>query len=528
MPVSMPVIKHLSTFLEEHFMNHTQKLFDLFAPLASPETAGNKTPGLLAETLLSLIFGVRLDGQDVVLKVAKPIDIGVADYTTLVKRYENLEKELHRNMDFAPQLYLGLVPICEDDNGNYTLDVCGKPIEWALKMRCFNQEDMFSKKLEAGTLSDELLVQFVDKIAAYHRGTPAVDTAIFNLDVYIQDNIRKIEGLNIECADTLDLYKQEWSKVQNLLAKRKPKACHGDLHLENITLLDGEPIAFDALAFNDDLFHVDSFYDFSFFLMDMLVRGEQAKANLCLNRYLEQTGDYAGVPMLRLFLSHLALVRAKVTMLKVRDASVEQQQLAAKSAQKYLDFAHHTLSFNHPTMLAVGGLSGSGKSTLAKGLAGELFNGFTIMLRSDVLRKQMLGLTPQQKAPASAYTAEMHVKTAEFLQQKAAIILAAGFPVLIDATHQESRARQSIAHFATIQKVLFTAIWCDVPQNVAESRISKRSAEGTDASDAGIDVYRMQLQNFSLADVKADGWEILNADGAPEEVLSRAKKLFTD
>src|SRR5690606_27892535 len=47
------------------------------------------------------------------------------------------------------------------------------------------------------------------------------------------------------------------------------RECHGDLHLRNIVRLDGEPVLFDAIEFNDEISCIDVFYDLAFLLMDL-------------------------------------------------------------------------------------------------------------------------------------------------------------------------------------------------------------------------------------------------------------------
>ncbi len=83
------------------------------------------------------------------------------------------------------------------------------------------------------------------------------------------------------------------------------RRCHGDLHLRNIVLLDGEaqrardrwfrkfslpsphlgqPELFDCIAFNDKLATIDIMYDLAFLIMDLGYRKQWALANRALNR----------------------------------------------------------------------------------------------------------------------------------------------------------------------------------------------------------------------------------------------------
>ena len=68
------------------------------------------------------------------------------------------------------------------------------------------------------------------------------------------------------------------------------------------------------------------------------------------------------------------------------------------AARQYLDLAREFLRPPPPRLIAIGGFSGSGKSTLARGLARYVGAApGALILRSDVIRKTLLGVTPRQR-----------------------------------------------------------------------------------------------------------------------------------
>ncbi len=98
--------------------------------------------------------------------------------------------------------------------------------------------------------------------------------------------------------------------------------CHGDLHLRNIVEIDGTPVLFDAIEFDDRLATIDVLYDLAFLLMDLGKRGLTLHANAVLNAYLDEegsTGNLIGLATLPLFLSMRATIRAKVELLRARN-----------------------------------------------------------------------------------------------------------------------------------------------------------------------------------------------------------------
>ena len=62
------------------------------------------------------------------------------------------------------------------------------------------------------------------------------------------------------------------------------RRCHGDLHLNNVCLIDATPVLFDANEFDDAFAIIDVFYDLAFLLMELDWHGLREHANRLLNR----------------------------------------------------------------------------------------------------------------------------------------------------------------------------------------------------------------------------------------------------
>src|SRR5690606_22890961 len=120
-------------------------------------------------------------------------------------------------------------------------------------------------------------------------------------------------------------------------------------------------------------------------------------------RYLDiAPQDEAGIALIPLFLSVRATIRAHA--LAAQAAGSPDSDLAHK-AQHYLALADELLAPVPPRLVAIGGLSGTGKSTIAR-LVGHCLGrapGARI-LRSDVLRKRLVGVPPETALSTDAYT----------------------------------------------------------------------------------------------------------------------------
>jgi predicted kinase len=295
------------------------------------------------------------------------------------------------------------------------------------------------------------------------------------------------------------------------------RRCHGDLHLRNVVLLDGQPTLFDAIEFNDAIACIDVFYDLAFLLMDLDHRDLRPFANLVLNRYLQQRDECAALPLLPLLLSMRAAVRAKVaaSLEAIADndtGKAKQRNEAGVYFRRALDY----LNPPPPRLVAVGGLSGSGKATLARALAPE--NGAApgaLHLRSDVLRKQLAGVAELERLPAAAYSAEATAAVYAELARRAAQGLAAGQSVVVDAVFARPEERADIEAVAQTVGTGFTGLWLAADRSVLTARVQGRRS---DASDADARVVERQL----TYDLGVIAWQRLPSSRPASELKADA------
>jgi hypothetical protein len=188
-----------------------------------------------------------------------------------------------------------------------------------------------------------------------------------------------------------------FERFQPLIEQRRAggfvRECHGDLHLANITVYQGEVTVFDCIEFSEPFRCIDVINDLAFLLMDLESRGEGRLASLVLNQYLEYRGDFQGLPLLTLYKAYRAMVRGKIALFTMGNPSLSEAEKAdlMQRYREYAQLAEDYSSFPNPYLLATPGLSASGKSVISKNMAAELG---LVRLRSDVERKRLHGLGP--------------------------------------------------------------------------------------------------------------------------------------
>ena len=311
--------------------------------------------------------------------------------------------------------------------------------------------------------------------------------------------------------------------VASLLSHRSGEGCvrrcHGDLHLKNLVMIEGQPVPFDALEFDERLGTCDVFYDFAFLVMDLLHRGLTRQANVLLNSYLRKSRDFSGLATLPLFLSIRAAIRS---MVAVQTMSGSAAGDIARDARNYLEQALDYLTLSPPRLVAVGGLSGSGKSTIAACIAPSLRpTPGAVHLRSDLERKAMFGARPLERLPKEAYRPEVSRDVYARLLDAAEQVLLARHSVIIDATFLADAEREAVSALAARLHVPFEGIWLSADPATLERRIAARAA---DASDADVDVLRAQLTR----EIGSVNWSEIDASGEPEQVAQLVEAiLFT-
>jgi predicted kinase len=233
-----------------------------------------------------------------------------------------------------------------------------------------------------------------------------------------------------------------------------------------------------------------------------------------LNRYLDLTDEDDGLAAMPLFLSSRAAIRAHVTSAAMeRAAQSGAMSEMATEARSYLDLSALALRPRSCRLVAIGGLSGTGKSTLAAALAPSLG---ARVLRSDVIRKQLFGVAPETRLPASAYSSQVSRRVYQTLRRKAAEALAAGYSVIIDAVSLKPAERQSLAAVAAAAGVPFAGVWLAAPAATMDLRLRARRHDASDASPA---VLTQQLRQ----DPGTVDWVRIDAGTGPADCLSAAR-----
>lgn len=461
-------------------------------------------------------------------KMKRAVRLPYVDFSTPELRLRACEKEVELNKATAPGLYLGVRRIARDKDGRLAFGE-GELVDAVVEMVRFDQGALLDRMAVDGRLDATLMTKAARMIASYHRSAPVIhqDSGSANIAAVLAINAAgfatsRVFG-DVELAEITRRFEQTLAQFKRLLDAReaagKVRRCHGDLHLRNICLLDGEPRLFDCIEFNDQIATVDTLYDLAFLLMDLWHRGFPELANLVMNRYLDQTDDEDGFALLPFFMAIRAAVRAHVIATQVAEGGGGPERLVAE-ARSYFQLARSLLAAVAPRLIVIGGFSGSGKTTVADALAAWLGSppGARI-IESDRVRKAMHGVPAEVRLGADAYCPEVSEKVYAEMARRTLAILKSGGSVVADAVFDRAPNRELIEAASRGAGVPCEAVWLDADPAVLRQRVTARS-EGP--SDADLTVLMRQISsdmkdlNWRRIDAKRDVREIVREIRSPE------------
>lgn len=477
--------------------------------------------GAPVERLQTHISEVFLAG-DRAYKLKRAVRLPYVDFSSVALRLAACEKEVALNSLTAPGLYVGVRRITRAADGRLAFDGDGPTVDAVVEMVRFDQDCLLDRMAVDGRLTPSLMDRLAAAIARFHRQAPVVADAggfetmanvlAINAAGFSTSHVFPPAEISASAQAFEERLRSLRARLDARAAAGRVRRCHGDLHLRNICLVDGEPRLFDCIEFSDCIATTDVLYDLAFLLMDLWHRDLAAFANQVANRYLDEMDDEDGFALLPFFMAVRAAVRAHVTATQAEEDGRDRGALAGQ-ARSYFRLAGALLEPGRPLVVAVGGLSGSGKSTVAEALAPLVgaAPGARI-LESDRIRKAMFDRPPDERLGAEAYTADVSQRVYGELAQRSARLAADGATVVAHAVFAGPGQRRAIEEAARRAAVPFLGIWLETDASTLRQRIAGRRGG---PSDATVEVLERQL----CRDIGEVGWRRVDAGRTVDRVV---------
>ena len=432
-------------------------------------------------------------------KLKKPLDLGLLDYATLAPGLYESVVAITGSAD-APRLHDDPPPAGET------------ALEYAVRMKRFPQSAQLDRRLADGALDVADMRRIAACVSDYQGAAPRVHAeGPFGTaecayrpvnENFVQIVPRVSEAGVIARLESLHAWAAaEHARLTPFLEERRARgfvrACHGDLHLSNLAEIDGRIVAFDCIEFDPNLYWIDVVSDTAFLVMDLLARGRRDLAATFLDDWLQRTGDFDGLRLLRLHLVYRSMVRAKVAAIALSQHPGETGRPHRAKFERHLDLAKRIAESSGGGLIILCGLSGSGKSTLSRALVRDHA---ALSVHTDVERKRLFGLgateTSNSPIDGGIYTADANRRTYDALEHAVRGIIVSGHVAVADGCFLRRSERD---HFRSVAKDLgvpSVVVLLDAPDDELRRRVSARQAAGGDPSEAGPEVVRRQLRTF--------------------------------
>ncbi len=463
----------------------------------------------VVQTHISVVF---LAG-DRAYKLKKPATFwGLVDYTTFEKRKHWCEEEVRLNRRLAPDVYLGVEPVVRRD-GRLHVGGAGDVVDHAVVMVRLERGSTWAERLRTDTVTSDDVDDVARKIARFHARHRLDDAALEDDPVALFEDVlgrnfastkRAAGGLfparphDRAVARIHAQLEACRSVLERRVARGRAVDGHGDLRPDHVVLHNGRWGIIDCVEFTPRLRRIDPLSDLAFLSMGLTAAGRRDLGRRLETSYVEAADELDADRLLPLFRAYRAHVRAMVGFVTSEETEIDDAQRAASEASGRRHFAlawAESFAGGNPPILVMRGPSGTGKSTLAS-LFGPWLR--AEIIRSDVVRKALLGMAPTDRPDAAAksdvYGADMSGRTYAALLDRAREAVGRGHAAILDATYLRADSRGRARALAQALRVPFAIVDVTAASAVIRERLAARGARGDDASDADFTIYEQQMR----------------------------------
>lgn len=471
----------------------------------------------LKETHLSNV----LLGKNFCLKFKKSVNLGFVDYSSFEQRSHCAAEEILLNRRLTEGVYLGLAYFSRASDGRYLwcqsfIQPPAEPPrgcdEVAVVMKTLPQENFLSARLRSGNLpKEEFIPELAKRLGSFAIGNrqapPDPRAYVAATRASMQDNFNTLLSSAVSSALTEDRlriirlclthFEVTFTRYESTLIRRalegKVLDGHGDLRLEHICLEGSEqhPLfqIYDCLEFSSALRLNDPASEFGFLCMDFERYYRPDLSKKLAFAIAQQLDDQELLQLLPLFISYRAMVRAKVHAIRLHqlsdsplNAPTEQIEQSKLKFDDYIGIAARiALGLRGPLLVLMHGLMGSGKSTVA-GVLEVLVHAKTYS--SDLIRAKLWPTRSYDEGFGKGkYSAEGVDQVYKAMLEQAAVYLACGNVIILDASFIYRRHRTSAIELANSIKVPVVLIKCSLARDKLISRLETRFRSGTNLSE---------------------------------------------
>ncbi|CAA6828746.1 MAG: Unknown protein [uncultured Thiotrichaceae bacterium] len=411
-------------------------------------------------------------------KIKRNLNHPQCNYQTLEKRKAYCVKECIINRRHSSGLYVDVLPIAFKD-GQYSLLERGSTfnpqdvVEYAVKMRQFNQALIFDELIRKGRLLpekvDELALE-VAKLHQHHSSSIIAPVRLKKSDLQeviqplteIFDAIKhahQLSGFSLPAQLTYleNWVSNEWQQLRGTFLQRKKEGfvrhCHGNLHLRKAVLIKRKAVIFDAVEHDEKQRFIDVASDIACAMMDFERHHQEQLSQRFLNTYLIETGDYGLLKVLSFYKVYRALQRVKVASIKHSSSMHEEQRNQHLcDIETYTDLADaYTGEHRQGSLILSHGSLREGNDCIQQ-IANSLR---MVHVRGDAETIRLQCDNNTHQAPGALGASQITHQLQKRLFDMAQIALAAGYYVIVDVQSLNTKVRDKFVEMAIAHRAPF-------------------------------------------------------------------------
>jgi aminoglycoside phosphotransferase family enzyme len=316
--------------------------------LRRPEVYAERSASIEAiETHMSWVFLTSLHAY----KLKKPIRYDVLDFSRLEFRERSCRRELRLNRRRAPDVYLAVVALTRQPDGQLALDGAGPPVDWLVKMRRLPADRMLDRVIEAGGIRREDVEGAATLLADFYARAVS---ATVDGEGYRKHLVEGVEGdrdellkpeYGLSAADVARICETQLRYLDSAALPFDDRVTHdrvveghGDLRPEHICLTD-PPAIIDCLEFSRDLRILDPADELSFLALECTRLGASQVGSWFLEAYCRLTADEPPHELLAFYRRFRALRRAKIAVWHLREPGADGSDEWRRRADWYVAHA---------------------------------------------------------------------------------------------------------------------------------------------------------------------------------------------
>ncbi len=484
-----------------------------------------------------------------VYKVKKPVELGFLDFSTLQQRRHYCEEEVQLNSRLCADTYEGVVSIVDTAEGlrvDPEEDVEGEIVEYAVKMRYLDPDHFLDAAIDRGETTPGDVDRVAETLCAFYKARTSrpevaeagwIDQLRVSTDENFEQTAEHVGGLlSRPTYEALQYYVDRFfDQNASLLHRRRAGGLivdgHGDLRLEHVHLTDEHTCIYDCIEFNERLRHLDVANDVAFLAMDLDVHGRPDLGQQLARRIADTLGDPELDQLIDFYKCYRAYVRGKVEGMRAAEDEVpppERSRSRARAHRYYQWALRYAVAGTPPLVVVVFGRAGTGKSTQATALARA--TGWA-HLSSDRIRKTHAGVPVHERTDPDRrtvlYSDEMTERTYHTLRARAVERGRNHKGTILDATYSDPTRRDALRTALRAADIPYAFVELTAPDEVLRERLSTRTADSAQASDARAEDFDMLNERYQPPSALEDPFHVRvsTEPSSSETTLSLLKTL---